>query len=229
MINLTNSKVQEYRSAALVAGLMVANSFLLKRVDDGLGNSAVAIATGAVGEDLVGIANVSPISSIARSVIGEEKTGVGGVVTLNWPIEGAEPSVYNVTADSAVDPADVAVSGSNQITITTTVPADTDVLSINYNRSVTLAELSLEGLPLDYANKVNGSDGAVEFATGKSTLEVDFFAADVPYVIGDPLYSDANGIISSVPVDAASPVAGTCSIVPTAENPVLGISIDLKF
>jgi hypothetical protein len=225
MINLTNSKVQEYRTAPCQD--VIENSYVLKRVDDGYGGSAVAKATGAVGEDLVGIAHVQPIAATTRAVVGETGSTIGGKITLKHPgAVAGSVAVFNKTQNAPVAVADGALVG-NVLTLTGT--ANTDVLVLGYRRSVTLAELKIEGLPLDFANSVNGVGGSAEFATGKSTTEVDFFDTAATFLVGEPVYSNEEGLLTAVPVDADSPVFGKVAIAPTAAYPLLGVAFDLQF
>lgn len=228
MINLTNSKVQEYRTAPCAD--VIENSFVMKRVDDGFGGSAVAIATGAVGEDLVGVSHVQPIAATFRSVVGEEGSLTGGKYTLKHPgAKSGSISGVNKTSGQPIDKADITLVG-NEITVGgAAVPADTDICVFNYLRSVTLKELKQEGLPLDFANSVNGVGGSCEFATGKSTIEVDFFDTSVAYEVGQPVYASADGLLTSVPVDAQSPVFGKVALAPTAGFPLLGVAFDKQF
>lgn len=225
MINLTNSKVQEYRTAPCAD--VIENSYVLKRVNDGYGGSAVAKATGAVGEDLVGIAHVQPIAATSRAVVGETGSATGGKILLKHPgaIVGSV-AAFNKTQNAPITIADGALVG-NELTVTGA--ADTDVLVLSYRRSVTLAELKIEGLPLDFANSVNGVGGAAEFATGKSTVEVDFFDTASVFLVGQPVYANEEGLLTAEPVDADSPIFGKVAIEPTAAYPLLGVAFDLQF
>jgi hypothetical protein len=232
MINILNSKTDEFRTAPLVGGALD-NSYLVARVDDGQGMSGVQKASGAAAEEVVGIAHVSPLAALYRAVIDEAHNAVDDagdrVVQLNYTaIDVASVRVYNVTDAVAITPD--AITAAGLITIDSgnaNLPDVTDELIISYRRSVTLQELSNEGLPLDYANQINGSDGAVEFITGNSTVETDFFDTSVVYAVGEALYADADGMPTNT--SGAGMVVGHVAVVPTAENPVLGISFDLKF
>jgi len=227
MLNVLNSKIAEFRSAEVI-GNVIDNSYMLKRVDDGNGRSAVQIADGSAGEDIVGIAHVNPIAATRKAVIKEpHNINASNIVTLlNSSIDAASVRVYNTTTAALMPAADYGVV-NNVITWTANFPAVTDELEIDYLRNITLQELSDEGLPLDFANIVNGSDGGVEFATGLSTLETDFYDTTVAYTIGNAIYVDAEGKPSSVAVAGDS--FGTCAVVPTSGNPSLGITFSLNF
>lgn len=226
MLNLTNSKVQEYRTAPCAD--VIDNSFVMKRVDDGNGLSAVAKATGAAGEDLVGIAHVQPIAATSRAIVGEVVTvnAAGKIALAHAGIIAG--SIRILKADGTpVAKADIGAPVGSVVAVANV--AEDDILSVSYRRSVTLAELKEEGLPLDFANNVNGVGGACEFATGKSTAEVDFFDTSVGYAVGAKVYANAEGLLTSAPVAADSPVFGTVAIAPTAAYPLLGVSFDKQF
>lgn len=236
MINMTNSKMIDIRTAELVLNQTIENNYILKRVPSPTNPalSAVDKATGAAGENIVGVALVSPIAATSRSVVEEEHSrGAGNVVALNHAgYVAGSLLIYNATVGAIVPSATAyTVAGNGTVTflpLGVGYPAGTDVLHISYRRSVTLSELSQEGLPIDFANRVNGQNGAVEFVTAKATIEVDFFDTAVAYAIGDKVYPTPEGIPTTT-VSAGGVIVGTVSIVPTAEYPALGIAIDLNF
>jgi len=239
MINVLNSNIDEFRTAALNPGIALDNSYWVMRVDDGAGGSAVAKATGTAGEDVVGISHVSPLAATQRANEESVTTIVGGNTTTSAPtqlgytgIDVTSFQVFSVTANALLTvTTDYAVTAGGLITwidsgVTATAPAPGDVVEITYLRSVTLEELAREGLPLDYTNQINGADGAVEFATGDTVVEVDFFDAGFNYAVGGKVYSTLTGMVSGATLGDA---LGTVAQVPTAENPVLGVSFDLNF
>lgn len=236
MLNLTNSKVLDFRTAELAANVVVTNNYILKRVPSPTNPalSAVTIATGAANEDIVGVAHISPIASTSRAVVGEEHIrGAVDVVAINNAGYVANSLyIYNLTVGAVVPGTAITSIGTNgTVTFNSAgvgYPAPTDVLQFSYRRSVTLSELSQEGLPIDFANRVNGQNGAVEFATAKAILEVDFFDTAVAYAIGQKVYPTTEGIPTST-VSAGGIAIGTVSVVPTAEYPALGITIDLNY
>ena len=237
MINLTNSKMIDIRTAELAANVVIENSYILKRVASPTNPtlSAVDRATGAADEDLVGVALVSPIAATTRAVVEEEHSrGAGNVVTLNHPgyVNGSM-RVYNVTVGAVVP--GTGIASINAVTGAITFaplgvgfPAPADILYLSYRRSLALSELSQEGLPIDFANRVNGQNGAVEFVTAKATIETDLFDTTVAYSVGDKIYPDANGIPTKTPSVGAISV-GHVVVVPSAEYPALGFTIDLNF
>lgn len=228
MIQVNNSKIAEFRTAP--CDQVLDNSYLLKRVDDGNGMSAVAKATGAANEDIVGMAHVSPIAATSRAVVGEEGSPVSGRLALDHPgVVAGSYSVYNVTQDAAIANADITLDGNELVIAGTTPPADTDVLRVNYRREVTLKELKQEGLPLDFSNNVNGVGGAAEFATGKSTVYTDFFDAKSDWKIGAKVYANAEGLPTTSPVESGAAQVGTVDTVPSAEYPILGVAMDVNF
>lgn len=225
MINVTNSNVQEYRTAPCTEE--ITNSFVLKRVDDGYGNSAVAIATGAAGEDIVGIAHATPSAAIEKPVVGEKVTlDAERKATLEHVAVTGTAYVYNVTkgavvTDATITGREIQITGSGE-------PAEFsseegDVLTVNYRRSVTMAELTDAGLPLDFANRMQGLGTSIEFATGNSTVDTDLFDTAAAYSVGAKLYV-SGGIPTTEAPSAESPVIGRVSSVPTAGYPVLGVS-----
>lgn len=236
MINLTNSKMLDIRTAELAAGVVIENSYILKRVASPTNPhlSAVDRAVGAANEDLVGIALVSPIAATSRSVVDEQHSrGSGNVITLNNPgYVAGTMRIFNATTDAVVTGGTITSIASNG-TVTLNAgdpnyPAPSDVLLISYRRSIALSELSQEGLPIDFANRVNGQNGAVEFVTAKATIETDLFDTSVAYTIGAKVYPDANGIPTAT-ASVGGIAIGTVAVVPSAEYPALGIAIDANF
>lgn len=225
MINVNNSDVELFRSAQCLD--ILDNSFVLVRTDDGQGGSAVKKATGAAGEDVVGIAHVSPFAATSRAVAGENHTiDANSKITLKNPgVTAGSVRVFNVTTGAEMAAADYAVAG-NVVTWSANAPAATDILAVSYLRSVTLAELAREGLPLDHTNRFQGQGDHCEFATGKSTVHTDFFDTSVAFAIGAPVYISAEGIPTA---KSGTKQLGTCERVPTAEYPVLGVSGQWKF
>lgn len=226
MMNLTNSKVQEYRTAATL-GAVIDNSFILKRIDDGQGGSAVAIATGAKDEDIVGVAHVQPLAALAAAVVGERHSVENGKVSLEFAPETSKVPVTVFGPNGAkIDTANVAVSGR---VVTLTGVADDAAVTVNYLRSLTIAEVRAQGLPMDFANNLNGAGGYVEFATGKSTVEIDYFDTSAVFQVGKPVYASEDGLATDTPAEAGAAPIGTVAIAPNASYPLLGISFDLKF
>lgn len=232
-IDVNASRVQHFFTASC-AGVVIDNAYVLKRIDDGTGQSAVGIAAAAANEDIVGIAYVRPVAATTKVVVDEEHTrGSGDVITLNESSSNVVTGsirVYNATTDVTVNLANHTVSG-NQVTFASAqpdYPAPTDILLVSYRRNVTLAELAQGAdLPLDFANQITGSDGRVEFASGKSSLYVAFFDTSKAYAIGQKLYPNASGILTNVAGSAT--LVGTVTALPSADYPFLGIEIDLNW
>lgn len=226
MLNLTNSKVQEYRTAPTL-GQVIDNSFFLARVSDGHGGSAVQIATGAKGEDVVGLAHVQPLAALAAAVVGEAHSVQGGKITLNFqPDTKLAVKVVDVLTGTVIDKAKVSVAG-NVVTITDST--DDQAVEATYLRSLTIAEVRAQGLPLDFANNLNGAGGYCEFATGKSTVEIDYFDVTAVFQVGKPVYVSADGLATNAPAVADAAPVGTVAIEPSSAYPLLGVSFDLKF
>lgn len=230
MLNVTNSHIKEIRTYPVLEGTLIDNSYVLKRVDDGQGGEAVTIATGTAGEDIVGIAHVSPVGSVARAVVGEEHAtpaGTGPSFDLNYvPVQGVGLKLYNETKDELVDAGAYSISGKT-VTITdgqATTPAEGDIVAATYARSVTLSELAREGLPMDWPNRVTGQDGAVEVVRGRdSDIDVDFFDPAGDYQIGAPVYVSATGQLTSESGDIKF---GNVTRLPSSGYPVLGVELD---
>lgn len=222
MINVPNSQVSEFRTAPVLAAIL--NTLVLKRVDDGFGGSAVAPATGAAGEDIVGISHINPLSGSQVAVVGEEHSAVANKFTLlNTPITGSV-KVYNVT--KAAKATVSAVTGGQ---VTTTGVDDTDILLVSYRRSQTMAEVISEGLPLASLNRQRLTDTQVEFASGKSVVHIDVFDTAADWTIGAPVYANAEGLATTTKPGDGATIVGTVATVPLGAYPWLGISGDWKF
>jgi len=76
---------------------------------------------------------------------------------------------------------------------------------------------------------VTGAAGSVEFITGKSDIETDFFDTSCVYTVGAPLYSSADGLVTAVPPAPTSKAFATVYAVPTGDVAVLGVSGDWKY
>lgn len=226
MLNVTNSDVELFRTAPCMDELD--NSYVLARCDDGQGGSAVKKATGDAGENIVGIAHVSPIASTKRSVIGEEGVADDGVLALEYgqAVVGSSVGIKNATTGVTYDPADFTVVKGVATFTALKKPADTDKLVSSYLRSVTVAELGQEGLPLDFANRFQGVGQHCEFATGNSTVHTDYFDTSVPFAVGEPVFVSAEGIPTAKP---GTKQIGVVDRMPTAAYPVLAVSGQWKF
>lgn len=216
-INVPNSNVQKYRTAPVLAAIN--GTLVLKRVDDGFGGSAVAPATGAAGEDIVGISHVRPLQSSTKVVVAEEHTG--NEFNLNHAGVIGAVAVYNVTKGAAVAKGDITVAGSK---VTLANGDETDIVEVTYTRSLTIAEITAEGLPLESLNLSAGTDSHVEFATGQSTVDVDNFDPEGDYAVGAPLYANADGVLTSIAPANDSPIVGRVASVPQGEYPWLSVS-----
>jgi hypothetical protein len=226
MLNVTNSDVELFRTAPCMDELD--NSYVLARTDDGQGGSAVKRATGAAGENIVGIAHVSPIASTKRSVVGEQGVALDGVLTLEYgqAVVATSVGIKNLTTGVIYDKADF-TTVKGEVTFTDAKkPANTDKLESSYLRSVTVAELGQEGLPLDFANRFQGVGQHTEFATGNSTVHTDFFDTSVPFAVGEPVYVTAEGIPTA---KAGTKQIGVVDRAPTAAYPVLAVAGQWKF
>lgn len=227
MINVTNSDVELYRSAKCQD--VLDNSYVVARTDDGQGGSAIKKATGAAGEDIVGVAHVSPFASTNRAVIGEVHTvDADNALQLKNPgAVGDSISVFNKTTGLPMPKADYAfTSADNKVTWSATPPAATDVLEVSYLRSVTLAELGREGLPLDHAGRFQAIGDHAEFATGDSVIHTDFFDTSEAFVVGAPVFISAAGVPTA---KSGTKQLGTVERAPTAAYPILGVAGKWKF
>lgn len=226
MLNTTNSDVALYRTAQCLDELD--NSYVLARTNDGQGGSAVKKATGAEGENIVGIAHVSPIASTKRAVVGEEGVAVDGVLVLEYGQAAIATSVgvTNLTTGVVYAKEDFTVVKGQATFVDAKKPANTDKLEISYLRSVTVAELGQEGLPLDFANRFQGVGSHAEFATGDSTIHTDFFDTSVPFEVGGPVFVTAEGIPTA---KEGTKQIGVVDRAPTAAYPVLAVAGQWKF
>jgi hypothetical protein len=228
-MNLINSHITEFRTAPLPEGVVLDNTYVLKRVANPNGNgSIVAPATGTGFEDIVGLAHVPPLQATTVAVVNEpHAVSVAGTITTPYSIVGGA-YVFDNTSETEIAPANYSIV-NNVITFAAGhVPSATDEILVSYRRPVTLAELGQSGLPLDFANQFTGSNGGIEFATGSVNLQTDFFDATVAYEIGQPLYVTPTGILTST----ASPngkIVGTVNFVPSNSLNVLGVSAIWNF
>lgn len=223
MINIPNSSIEHFHTAPVLAAIK--NTVILKRIDDGFGGSAVAAATGAADEDIVGIAHINPLSGTEVAVVGENAVAVANKFNLKHAGSvAASVYVWNVTKN-----AKATVSSTVNGLVTTTGVDDTDILTVNYRRSLTLSEVIAEGLPLSSLNRQGSTDTSVEFASGRSVAHLDVFDTTAEYAIGKKVYSNADGLATTTKPNADSVVVGTVASVPQGAYPWLAVSGDWRF
>lgn len=222
MLNHTNAQVELFRTASVV-GAPVLDSVFLARARLENGTAGVKIATGAKGENVVGIAHVRAVAQRFATVIKEEHVVASDLsIVLAKTPELDSVSVFNKTQNAKVDVANLTWKGATGTAAADKGVAAADVLQVTYRYRMSMLEVQSQGLPIDFANQVTGNDGTVELATGRVSVEIDNFDTNAEYTVDAPVYVSADGLPTTIKGEG-EPVAFVTSE-PTATNPVLGIA-----